>query len=392
MSILNKIFSNPPLIFHLHSSNRLIYQFRSFFSSRVSSEYERYQGLVTSSEIDKLARIAENYLPKDSQTQIFNLLGKGQQLISPEILYQLVQEVDKFAQMPLMTWKANPVFPNNRNYFQNEKTFINLPYSKKSKTWSDRRGLQELIRTKFLSLFKENDLIIIPGCADGQIPIEVYAHAQHHQMDVNIIAADYNTTAMKLGYFTMKSYGLNGDKIRWVNTDCTSREFYQKVHSEHQDRKQHHIVTLIQPCLREVELLKFLKDSSELSSQNGYSTTLIMPILLEDPESKWLQSLNKTVAFSTEIHPQYIKNQTRYGSEILKLNSERSSYVPMQYFIKPSALEEIQTITGYSDVSHTIYTNSEQDSPLIDPRRIPSNEDDILSTERLMCIWKTGVN
>ena len=142
------------------------------FSSETLLETECYDRLVASSERDKVEKIARTFLSPEDAKPFFNSHGVASSDVKPSELARLLEQVHKSQRIPIAQIGD---LQNNREFvhFRDNFTFINLPYSEKVAKWSDRAALQNLIREKFRHLFEDGDLVVVPGCADGQIPIEV---------------------------------------------------------------------------------------------------------------------------------------------------------------------------------------------------------------------------
>ncbi|MBI3211376.1 MAG: hypothetical protein HYZ47_01660 [Simkania negevensis] len=347
------------------------------------SSFSSYENLLKTSEREKVQAIVSHFLPKEVQSEFFSKDPE----VTPKELLQLLKEVEKTTKAPIKKLDER-VRKEDGIFFQNNRTFINLPYGKKTSTWSDRQALQMLIRGRFETLFQNGDLVLIPGCADGQIPIEIYAHSIKHNLKLDILAADYNDTAMKVGYFTMKSFGLNGDAISWLMTDISSESFFDWISQKHAHNMRHRVITLIQPSLREHTLLSFLKKNAELSYKTKSSNTVVMPVLLEDPSSKWYQLCDNHVKESLKLSekskdlPAFMWDRTKYGHEMLRLSSNRESYVPQQYFIAEKALSQLREEAGYIDESDKIFPPTSQTKKIEDERVIRSD-----ISKRILCVW-----
>jgi len=351
----------------------------SSLPEEVGVETEGYKRLVASSERDKVKAIASTYLsPQDAS------LFSSSDPVKLSELAQLIAQVGKTHQIPIAQvgdLQSSKEFLHFRDNF----TFINLPYSEKVSTWSDRVALQNLIRQKFNRLFENEDLVIVPGCADGQIPIEVYGNSLQHRVSLDVVAADFNLPAMQLGYLTMRSHNLRGDRIHWVQADVKSPDFFNWVSSKFAIKRRHQVVTLVQPSLREESLVSLLKRTSELRSHAGTPTTLVMPVLLEDTASEWYQMCDRHVqsalSASTQQQdlPSLMWNETRFGREMLRLDASKECYVPQQYFVRPDALPDLQKETGYEDFSDHVFGKASQQTT--DPRIITG------LAKRVFCIW-----
>lgn len=365
--------------------------FHSVSSRLLNNELTDYHNVIKNSDREKVRKIANMFLPESDRKKFLSLNAQVEQ----KELIELIDKIETTVNIP-MEYLYLPNQQSEVEHFQNNRTFINLPYSEKVSKWADRTALQSLIRNKFKTLFENGDLVLVPGCADGQIPIEIHAHAVLHEMELDIIAADVNETAMKLGYCTMKSFGLDSDRIRWVQADVNSPSFFQWVSRHLSTRSRHQIVTLIQPSLREEALISFLTKISDLAHTAQKPTNLIMPILLEDHETKWYKDYGKQIeqsldlAKKTKDTPQLIWQKTKYGKEVLKLNTKKDAYVPQQYFIHPEAIPEIQRITGYSEAAQKVFGALPKlgiSYLAEDPRLIESKY-----SKRIFCVWEVKKN
>ncbi|MBA3239132.1 MAG: hypothetical protein H0T62_12395 [Parachlamydiaceae bacterium] len=355
----------------------------------LDNQHLGYHELQQSSDRDKVTRIAKTFF---LESQIKYLLSGDEQVLRGDLI-DLINRVEANFQIPIKHLGLQQQ-SNEAHHFEENRTFINLPYSPSVSKWSDRAALQLLIRDKFNLLFKTGDLVLIPGCADGQIPIEIHAHAMQQNVELDIVAVDFNTTAMKLGYCTMKSYGLDPDRIHWVQADATSASFFDWVSSTFASRLRHQIVTLIQPSMQEEKFISFLKRNADFACSTHHPSTVVMPILLEDHETLWYKiyegivnkALNK--AKITCDLPELIWKKTKFGREALKLNSKQDAYVPQQYFILPESILEIQKITGYSEAAQKVFGSIPQSQAYHfpeDPRMINSKE-----SKRMFCIWEVN--
>ena len=360
---------------------------RRFLSSSAtlnSNELAGYERLLKSSEREKVIAIARAHLLEE---QVSPFLHNNE--VTSRELFNLVDQVSRVVSFPIRevgSFHENDEFLHFRDNF----TFVNLPYSRKVSKWSDRNALQQLIRERFNKIFKGNDLVVVPGCADAQIPIEVYANSKKHGVELEIVAADFNLPAMQLGYLTMKSFGLSSDRIHWIQSDIKSREFFNWIGSNFYTTKRHQIVTLVQPSLREKSLLDFLTQSSYLHKLKQTPTTVIMPVLLEDQHSKWYQICDSNIQDALKVSeksrdlPQLMWNRTKYGHEMLRLNSTKQFYLPQQYFVRPEALPEIQKETGYLDLSARVFDEvktKDRYGEIGDPRLIEG------LAKRVFCVW-----
>lgn len=357
---------------------------RFLFTTTKLGELEGYERLLKSSEREKVIAIAKQFL---SETQIHPFTNSD-----PVSSRELVNLIDLISEKTSFPIKEVGKFHENDEFlhFKDNFTFVNLPYGRKVSQWSDRRALQQLIRDKFKKIFWGNDLVIIPGCADGQIPIEIYANSKKNDIELEIVAADYNLPAMQLGYLTMKSFGLSGDKIQWVQTDIKGKEFFNWLGSNFSFSGRHQIVTLVQPSLREKSFFDFLVQSSNLHKLKQTPTTVVMPVLLEDKDSQWYQICDGHVqralkdSEKTKDLPQLMWNKTKYGHEMLRLDPNKRFYQPQQYFIRPESLSQIQQDAGYLDQSSQVFDEVQikgADGKMDDPRSIHG------LAERVFCIW-----
>ncbi|MCP5490870.1 MAG: hypothetical protein H7A42_07150 [Chlamydiales bacterium] len=356
------------------------------FSSALSSSFTGYHQMLQSSDRQKVQKIAETFLPENQRKYFIS----SDPRVSTKELIELIDAVEATTKIPMEYLDIHQERDDAIHFLAN-RTFINLPYSEKVSKWSDRNALQSLIRDKFKSLFESGDLVLVPGCADGQIPIEIQAHALEYQVELDIIAADFNEIAMKLGYCTMKSYAIDSSRIQWVRADVTSSSFFNWVAPRLPTRSRHQIVTLIQPSLREQTLISFLKKSSDLAHKSHNPTTVVMPVLLEDHETKWYKDYEKEVARAlalakkTNDMPQLVWNKTKFGVEVLRLNATKDAYVPQQYFVHPEAIPEIQKITGYSEAAQKVFGTLPKSGTYClpgDPRLIESEY-----SKRVFCVW-----
>ena len=356
------------------------------FASQFSTPAEKFRGyeaLIHSSDWDKVDKICHTFFGSGSKT-IFPNQTRQVTNAHLQLLLEKVKKVTPFPMVPLETFEEDV----NAIHFRENRTFLNLPYGEKVTSWSDRSALQSLIRDRFCSIFQKDDLVIVPGCADGQIPIEISVNSEKHNTDLTIIAADFNADAMNIGYLAMKSYGLDTEKISWVQADATKKRFFDWIRASFPLEERHQVVTLVQPSLREQSFLSFLKYSASLPHHPGNKTTIVLPILLLDESSEWHQKCNRYVKTALEIAeknleaPQFIWSKAKYGYEMLKLNQTKSSYVPEQYFIRPESLPEIQAETGFVDSSAKVFpidASNKNESRLIRGS---------IST-RMLCIWDT---
>lgn len=320
------------------------------FSTHI--EHNGYHNLIQSTEWEKVDRICRAELKCSAQT----IFPNQDVEVSPAHLQLLLSKVNRVATFSV--YRLDELNNDERAiHFRENKTFINLPYGSKVSTWPDRNALQKLIRSNFTQIFHPEDLVIIPGCAEGQIPIEIAAHNSMHDYQLHVVAADYNVSAMNLGYLTMKSYGIDPSRVAWVQADVTKKLFFEWVHLTYPSKPRHHVVTLIQPSLRENTLLSFLKNSSSMSQEHELRSTVVMPILLMDVHSEWYQRCDSFVkralqsAEERQEAPQLIWNKTKYGMEFLRLNAGKTDYVPQQYFVYPESVKDIQKETGHQNAS-----------------------------------------
>jgi hypothetical protein len=356
------------------------------FSSTLNDGLQGYHQMIQNSDRQKVQKIAETFLPKEQRKHFIS----SDPRVSTKELIELIDAVEATAKI-LMEYLHIYQERDDATHFLENRTFINLPYSENVSEWTDRNALQSLIRDKFKCLFETEDLVLVPGCADGQIPIEIQAHAIKHEVELDIIAADCNETAMKLGYCTMRSYALDSSRIQWVRADVESSSFFSWITSRLPSRSRHQIVTLIQPSLREQTLISFLKKSSDLAYKSHNPTTIVMPVLLEDHETKWYKYYETIIARSlalakkTNDLPQLIWNKTEFGVEVLRLNATKDAYVPQQYFVHPEAIPEIQKITGYSEAAQKVFGTLPKSRTYCspgDPRLIESEH-----SKRVFCVW-----
>lgn len=212
------------------------------------------------------------------------------------------------------------------SYFEYNGDFNNLPFSRKVEAWSDRVAMTTVLRNRFPLLFTENDLVTIPGCADGQIPIEILVQAMKNNIKLNIIGTDLNPTAMKIGYCITKAYDLNPNGIQWVQADSTSRSFFNWLSTEYPLHRSRRVVTLIQPCIPIDSLEILLRHHINFAKQNKSTITVALSVLLEDPESHW-HALQLKMVKKGSLFPR----ETKWGTEFLKMNNEH--LVPWQSFM-----------------------------------------------------------
>lgn len=358
------------------------------FASQISTPPQKisgYQALLNSSDWDKVDKICRQFFESGSKTIFPNQTTP----VSPSHLLVLLDKVKRTTTLPMVSLET---FDEDAKaiHFKENRTFLNLPYGEKVTKWPDRNALQSLIRDRFTSIFQKNDLVIVPGCADGQIPIEISVNSQRHNTDLTIIAADFNADAMNIGYLVMKSYGLETEGISWVQADVTKKRFFDWIRTSFPLEERHQVVTLIQPSLREQSFLSFLKYSASLPHHPGNKTTVVLPVLLLDESSEWYQKCNSYVKTALDIAeksheaPQFIWSKTKYGFEMLKLNQTKSAYVPEQYFIRPELLHDIQAETGFIDSSTKIFPSNGSNTNESQLIRSP------MST-RMLCIWDTKV-
>lgn len=372
-----------------HFSNSFLRQnwSRSIATSTFSGAraLDGYQRLLESSERQKVIAIAKSYLSGNDLEPFL----KDDNKVSMRDLFNLLRQVNKVATIPIQ--KIGDLHEDKEFiHFRDNFTFVNLPYSEKASAWSDRNALQQLIREKFPKIFKPGDVVVIPGCADGQIAIEVYAQALTHNTELEVVAADFNRPAMQLGYLTMQAFGLDPDRIQWIQSDIKSKNFFDWLGSRFYANGRHQIVTLVQPSLRETSLLAFLAQGAHLHKLNKTPTTVIMPVLLEDQNSGWFRTCDDHVqralkaSKQTQDLPQLVWKKTKYGHEMLRLDPTKTFYLPQQYFIRPDALPEIQKETGYLDQSEQIFdevSNKEIEGKRADPRLIEG------TAKRVFCVW-----
>jgi hypothetical protein len=361
-------------------------RFASYKPSR-GHALESYETLLKSTDWDKINRICQYFLGLHG----VNFFPNQEYHVTPSDLLILLEKVKKVTSFPLTTLE-NFEEDEKAIHFRENRTFINLPYGEKVTAWPDRQALQDLIRQRFSSIFQQNDLVIVPGCADGQIPIEISANSENNEVDLKIVAADFNAAAMNIGYLTMQSFGLKSDKISWVQADVTKRRFFEWISASFPLEGRHQVVTLVQPSLREQSFLNFLKNSSALPHHHHAFTTVVMPVLLMDETSEWFQRCNGYVEIALKNAernheaPQFIWSQTKYGIEMLKLNTDKSGYIPEQYFIRPESLPIIQEETGFIDSSKRVFPEVIEASAAKDPRTITS-----AFSKRRLCIWDSKV-
>jgi hypothetical protein len=247
-----------------------------------------------------------------------------------------------------------------------------------------------LIREKYPLILHKDDLAIVPGCTDGQIVIEIYANGLKHNTSVDIIAADYNATALKIGYITMRSFDLKVNRVQWVRGDVSSGEFFSWVRSNYVN-KRHRVVTLIQPSLSIDGLKSFLRANAQIAKENSINSRVIMPVLLADKSSKKYQecdSYTKDAYKAARISgstPQFIWHKTEYGDEMLRYSMATSSFVPEQCFINSKSLALIRNQTGYEEANSGLFSSGNLDNydSEHDQRLIISN-----ISKRIFCDWK----
>lgn len=387
---LNRSVARPPK--PCHSPTRS-------FSSK-SAEIKGYHELIKAPESEKVKKIAKSYFLENLSFSLDQA-----HFSSDELMELLIQVKEKRQTRFPIHEISHSAFSKKADaiHFEMNKTFIQFPYNPRVLKWSDRVALQKLIRENFLKLFEENSLAIVPGCADGQIAIEIYSNSLKNNIkSLEIVATDFNLPAMELGYVTMKSFGLNANRIKWVQADVSETPFFQWINKHYiAPLRKHQIATLVQPSLRESTFLSFLKHSSNLAKLNEVYTTLIMPVLLADPKSEWFQDCDKNVnkAFDQgrkeNVPPKLIWNKTRYGIELLSLNRDKTSYVPQQYFVDPVQLPVLMAENSYKDESRLIFDSIENPNDYTqkeDPRRIPQASGSPAQASRIFCIWKVNQN
>lgn len=352
------------------------------FSTRIEHN-NGYYSLIQSTEWEKVDRICQAELKCSAQA----IFPNQDVEVSPAHLQLLLSKVNKAATFPV--YRLEELDSDERAiHFRENKTFINLPYGSKVSTWPDRNALQKLIRSNFTQIFHPGDLVVIPGCAEGQIPIEIAAHNSMHDYQLHVVAADYNVSAMNLGYLTMKSYGIDPSRVAWVQADVTKKLFFEWIHLTYPSKPRHHVVTLIQPSLRENTLLSFLKNSSSMSQEHELRSTVVMPILLMDVHSDWYQRCDELVkralhsAEERQEAPQLIWNKTKYGMEFLRLNASKTDYVPQQYFVYPECVKDIQKETGHQNASLKLSDLSEEVQENMGGYTIHEG-----LAKRVLCLW-----
>lgn len=367
--------------------------------SQISTELQGYHELIHADDATKIKRIAQKYFITDylDSPEFFNKAKYG-----PLDLMTLLDKVKCVESLPIHTGLHQPLVEEEALHFETNSTFINLPYTGKTQTWSDRFALQELIRKHFSKLYQVGDLAIVPGCADGQIAIEIYGNSLEHGIKLkDILAADYNLPAMQLGYVTMKAFGLNPNRIKWMQANIAHESFFRWVNKRYPNISgKHQISTLIQPSLTEESLLAFLKHCAHLTALNQVTSTIVMPVLLADPKSEWHETCDQHVqhalikAKSDSIPPAFIWNKTKYGIEFLRRIPGKKTYVPQQYFIDPSQLKFILTEFKLQDVSKRIFSNIENPEDYTqsqDPRLIAQAPGSSAYARRIFCIWEATI-
>ena len=352
------------------------------YSTRI--EHKGYQDLIKNSEWEIIDRICQSELKCSAQTLFPN---HGNEVF-PQHIRQMLSRINEVTTFPFTSFERKED-DACAIYFKENETFVNLPYGHNVTSWIDRNAVQELIRSNFTKLFHPEDLVVIPGCAEGQIPIEVAAHSIMHDCPLQIVASDYNVTAMNIGYLTMKSYGIDPSRVSWVQSDVTKKSFFQSIYSTYPSRTIHKIVTLVQPCLKENALLSFLMNSSLMSNKQGVQSTLIMPVLLMDENSGWYKRCNGLVntaldqAKKNKSPPHLIWQEQKYGVEFLKLSDK--SYVPLQYFVYPWSIKELQEESGFHNATF-------EDLDISGPFHEETGGFQILEgiSKRVICMWDSG--
>lgn len=174
-----------------------------------------------------------------------------------------------------------------------------------------------------------------------------------------IVAADYIINAMRLGYVSAKSFGLDPNYIQWVQADITSKEFINWLKSRYPSFEgKYRIVTLVQPSLKESGLVGFLKKCSQLAMDSQVNLMLVMPILIHDKTSVWFKHCNAQVEGQLELARKYNSGiqlrwaeNTQYGAELQR--NYNGEMVPEQYFVDIQSPPEILKATGMEDISST---------------------------------------
>ena len=346
--------------------------------STATSVFSRYLYMRNSSDIDKVRRMRNYYLAGNKPDTELTSPDKG--LFSSKDLGRLIQQIEqKNHRFPIFN-----LMPRKRVseaiYFRDNSMFINLPFGKRVSTWPDRAALDKLISTVFLKLFKKGDLVVVPGCAEGQIPITLYANSERHGYNLKIVAADYNAVAMKLGCATMESHGLWPGGINWVQGNATNQNFFDWLKSEFRFNR-HQIITLLQPCLLETSLLDLLKNNARFAKTNKLFSRVVMPVLLEDAKSDYYQKCDHFIQTAMKVAevrknaPTAIWNECKFGREMLTLSKETNSYEAKQYFMYPGMIEELRSECEYSDAFDKVI--DEGQSPMIKSS----------ASTRMLCVW-----
>lgn len=325
--LINRSYSPKPF------QRRYSFHFKRHHSALVDAPHKQ---LLRDSDQEKVNKIAEVLLPSDLRNAFFQKFsGKPLSIL----LSNLISYVEMNHEIPV---KCISSLQNDQisSYFENNSDFNNLPYSRKVEAWSDRTAMTEVLRNRFPSLFTKNDLVTIPGCADGQIPIEILAQAMKNDMKLNIVGTDLNPIALKIGYCITKAYNLNPNGIQWLQADAVSPFFFDWLSTEYPSHRSHRVVTLLQPCLPMDSLESLLRHHINFAKQTQSTITVALSVLLEDPESYWYQLQLKMVKQGT-----LYSKETKWGTEFLKINNGHP--VPWQSFMDKNAMDLIQKELGY---------------------------------------------
>lgn len=351
-------------------------------------EHAGYCQLIKSKDWEKVDRICQVEL-KCSVQAIF---PKQEVSVNSTHLQLLLSKVKKVANFPVYRLGE---LDNDKEaiHFKENWSFINLPYGSKVSGWSDRIAFQKLIRNNFTQIFQPEDLVIVPGCADGQIPIEIAAHNLMYDYQLHIVAADYNISAMHLGYLTMKSYNIDPSRVAWVQANAAKESFFEWIRASYPSKLRYKMVTLVQPSLREDALLSLLKNNSSSSRKHQIPSTVVMPMLLMDKDSGWYKRCNSVVQSgeNNEIYPKLIWNEAKYGMELLKfcqIKTENNEEIkvkcfPEQYFVYPECVKDIQEETGHRNASLKLLNLPEEIKEEMGEYQIHQG-----IAKRTLCLWE----
>lgn len=403
----------------------------SFFnrSYRHFSTYEKLLQLRNSTDLEKYEKIVTKTLG-----QTLAEYGFSKKTVKVSDISELVYRCRKVVSFPITSLKNSKNLSleekNNFANFSRDERFVNFVYNKIVRGWSDRTALQKLIRDDelFCKFFRDGDVVVIPGCADGQIALELAASAKKNKINLHIVAADVNLVAMEATILLMKSYGIDYDNIHWIHADVTSNSFFSWLESKFpksEYKNPYQVTTLIQPCLSEKNMMIFLKKVHSICSLNGNLGKVIMPILLEDHKSIHFKNLLRLVENSgkkiksVKINSVYIYNRTKYGVEFYKevdkedraeeeddmsIESGLSTgrFVLCQYFVKPDMVHPMREKLDFEDhsdsfldgVQNALFCKSEDGLMVFKSEHIEEDKISKISkistiSTRAMCIWVT---